>query len=146
MDTINPSIQLFVLKRQFFNQNNQWLNNIMVSLNRQFTVVLNRIICFSVRFYDNSLLVLKMPFQIFSLASKKVQGFSTDRKILISLILVLFHLQNPVSVFWNFSFSPKYLWKRSLCPWNQPHFLRNSVKSLLCPERNNLQEIWDMYL
>ena len=27
-DTINPS-QLFVEKRQFFNHNNQWLNNII---------------------------------------------------------------------------------------------------------------------
>ena len=26
--------------------------------------------------------------------------------------------------------------KRSLCPWNQPHFLRNSDKSLLFPEQN----------
>ena len=44
-------------------------------------VVLNGIICFSVRFCDNSLLVLKMRFQVFSVASKKVQRFSSDRKI-----------------------------------------------------------------
>ena len=56
-----------------------------ISLNSQFNVVLNDIICFSVRFCDNSLLVLKMRFQVFSFASKKVQGFSSDRKMLMSL-------------------------------------------------------------
>ena len=62
-----------------------------VNLNKQFIVVLDGIICFSVRFWDNSLLVLKMRFQVFSLASKKVQGFSSDRNILILLLSVLFH-------------------------------------------------------
>ena len=52
--------------------------------------------CFSVRFCDNSLLVLKMVFQFFSSASKKVQEFSDDKKILMSLLSVLFHLQNDV--------------------------------------------------
>ena len=43
-----------------------------------------------------------MRFQAFSFASKKVQEFSSDRKILMSLLLVFFnHLQNRVSVFWN---------------------------------------------
>ena len=70
-----------------------------MSLTRQFTVVFNSIICFSVRFCDNSLLVLKMGFQVFSLASEKEQGFPSDRKILMSLLSVLFHLQNRVSVF-----------------------------------------------
>ena len=65
----------------------------------QFNAFLNGIICFSVRFCDNSLLMLKMRFQAFSFASKKVQGFSSDRKILMSLLSVLFHLQNRVSVF-----------------------------------------------
>ena len=70
-----------------------------ISLISQLTVVLNGIICFSVRFSDNSLLMLKVRFQIFSFASKKVQGFSSDRKILMSLLSVLFHLQIRVSVF-----------------------------------------------
>ena len=70
-----------------------------MSLNSQFNVVLNGIICFSVRFCNNSLLMLKMRFQVFSFANKKVQGFSSDRKILMSLLLVLFHLQNRVPVF-----------------------------------------------
>ena len=121
---------MFVEKRQFFNRNNQRLNNIIVSLNSQFTVVLNGIICFSVRFCDNSLLVLKMRFQVFSFASKKVQGFSRDMKILMSLLSVSFHLQKCVSVFWNFDFYPRYLGKHPLWSCNQSHFLRNSHKSL----------------
>ena len=31
-----------------------------------------------------------------------MQGFSSDGKILMPLLSVLFHLQNYVSVFWNF--------------------------------------------
>ena len=38
-----------------------------------FTAVLDGIICFSVRFCDNLLLVLKLRFQIFSFISKMVQ-------------------------------------------------------------------------
>ena len=30
--------------------------------------------------------------------------------------------------------------KRSLCPWNQPHFQKNSDKSLLSPEQNSLKK------
>ena len=52
----------------------------------------------------NSLLVLKMRFQLFSFESKKLQGFSSDRKILMLLLSVLFHLQNRVTDFWNFRF------------------------------------------
>ena len=84
--------------------------------------------------------MLKMRLQIFSFANKKVQGFSSDRKILISLSSVLFYLQNHVSGFWNFDFYPRYFWKRSLCPWNQFHLLRNSDKSLLSPEQNKLKK------
>ena len=73
-------------------------------INSQFFVVLDGIFCFSARFCDNSLLVFKMRFQVFSFPSKKVQGFSSDRKILMLLLSVLFHLQNRVSVFWNFNF------------------------------------------
>ena len=87
-----------------------------------------------------------MRFQIFSFASKKVQGFSSYRRILMSLLSVLFHLQNRVSVFWNFNFQPRYLGKRSLCLWNQPHFKRNSDKSLVSPKQNSLKEIWDTVL
>ena len=56
-----------------------------ISLNGQFNALLNGIISFSVRFCDNSLLMLKMPFQAFSFSSKKVQGFSGDRKMLMPL-------------------------------------------------------------
>ena len=45
-----------------------------ILLNSQFTVALNDIICFSVRFCNNSLLVLKMFLQVFSFASKKGQN------------------------------------------------------------------------
>ena len=53
--------------------------------------------CSSVQFCDNS--VLKMRFQVFSFASKKVQGFSSDRKILMSLLSVFFHLQTVSQLF-----------------------------------------------
>ena len=79
------------------------MNKQRLSLNNEFTV-LEGIICFSVRFWDNSVSVLKMRFQAFSFASKKVQGFSNDRKVLVLLLPVLFHLQNLVSVFLNFNF------------------------------------------
>ena len=101
-DTINV-LQLFVEKRQFFNQNNQWLSNNNISLNRQLIVLLNSIICFSERFCDISLLVLKMRFQVF-FRKQKDKGFPCDRKILMPLLSVLFNLQNHVSVFSNFVF------------------------------------------
>ena len=63
------------------------------------TVVLDGLICFSARFYKNLLLVLKMRFQVFCFSSKKVQGVSSDRKIIMSLLSVHFHQQNCVSVF-----------------------------------------------
>ena len=72
--------------------------------------------------------------------SKKVPGFSSNRKLLMSLLSMLFHLQNCVSVFLNFNFYSRYLEKRSLCPWNQLHFLRKSDKSLLSPEQNKLKK------
>ena len=62
-------------------QSKQSMTKKLISLNRQFTVALNGIICFSVRLCDNSPLALKMRFQVFFLASKNVQGFSSDRKI-----------------------------------------------------------------
>ena len=103
-----------------------------LSSNSQFNNVLNAIICFSVRFCDNSLLVLKMSFQVFSFPSKKVQGFSSDRKIIILFYSLLFHLHNCVSVFWNVHFL-KF----------QSHFLKNSDKSLSSPGQKKLKEIWD---
>ena len=45
-----------------------------------------------------------MRFQVFSFASKKVQGLSSDKKILMTLLSVLFDLQKNVLVFWNFNF------------------------------------------
>ena len=69
-----------------------------ISLSGQFIVVWDAIICFSVRFCDDPLPVLKMYFQVFFFPSKKVQGFSSGRKILMSLLSVLFHLQNRALV------------------------------------------------
>ena len=90
-----------------------------ITLNSQFTVVLDGIILL---FTSCSLLVLKMRFQGFSFTKKKVQGVSSERKILMSLLSWLFHLQNAVSVFLNFNFQSRYFGKRALCP----HFLRSS--------------------
>ena len=70
-----------------------------ISLNSQFTVVLDSIICFSVRFCNKLPVVLKMYFQVFSFARRKVQGFSCDKEILMLLLSVLFHLQNCVLFF-----------------------------------------------
>ena len=75
------------------------MNKYNISLNSQFIAVLDDITCFSVRVRDNSLLVLKMRFQVFAFTSKKVQGFPKDMRILMSLLSVLFHLQNRFSVF-----------------------------------------------
>ena len=69
-----------------------------MSLISQFVVVLDGIICFSVQFCDNSLLVLKMRFQVFSFASKKTQRFSSDKKILMLLLSVFFHLKSRASI------------------------------------------------
>ena len=55
------------------------------SLNSQFNAALNDITCFSVRFWNNSLWTLKICFQAFFFASKKVQGFSGDGKMLVPL-------------------------------------------------------------
>ena len=51
-----------------------------MSVNSQFIVVLNGMICFFVRFCDNSLLVLKTRFQVFSFASKNVEGFPVTER------------------------------------------------------------------
>ena len=69
-----------------------------ISLNSQFTVLLNRIICFSVQFCDNSLLVLKMRFQVFFRQQKGTRVFQRQKDIDV-VVIILFHLQNVVSVF-----------------------------------------------
>ena len=70
-----------------------------ISLKSQFHFILNGTICCSVRFCNNLRLALRMRFQVFPFASRKVQGFSSDRKILMLLQLLLIHLQNRVSDF-----------------------------------------------
>ena len=61
--------------------------------------VLDRISCFSVPFCDIAVLVLKIYFQFFSFASQKLQGFSSDRKILMIMLSVFYHLQSRISDF-----------------------------------------------
>ena len=74
-------------------QSKQAMNKLHhIPLKSQFIVALDGLICFSVRFCHNSLLVLKMRFQVVSFASKKIQRFSSDRRMLMSLLSVLFHL------------------------------------------------------
>ena len=73
-DTISPYYCL--LKKPIFHSKKSMTKWHHISLNSQFTVAFNGIICFSLRFCDNSLLMLKVRFQAFSFASKKVQGFS----------------------------------------------------------------------
>ena len=70
-----------------------------ISLNSQLTVALDCKFVFSAQICDNSLLVLKMHFQVFSFKSKKIKVFSSDTKILMLLLSVLFHLQNLISAF-----------------------------------------------
>ena len=57
-------------------------------------LVLKGIVCLSIRICDDSLLVLKMRFRVFSFVSRKVQGFSSDNKLLILLLPLLFHPLN----------------------------------------------------
>ena len=51
-----------------------------MSLNSQFTIVLNDLICFSVRSCDNSLFVLKCFFRSFLLQAKRYKGFPVTKK------------------------------------------------------------------
>ena len=54
-----------------------------MSLDSQVVIILDGIKYFCVWFSDNSQLVLKMRFPLFSFASKKTQEFSSDRKAVI---------------------------------------------------------------
>ena len=49
-------------------------------------------------------IIVKNAFSGFYFSNKRVQGFSSDRKILMLFLSVLFHLQNGVSVISNFIF------------------------------------------
>ena len=41
----------------------------------------------------------------------------------------------------SFNLEPRFLGKRTSCPWSQPHFLRKFDESLLSPKQNKLKEI-----
>ena len=64
-------MQLFIEKRQFFQSKQPMTKEHPISLNWQFTVVLNGIICFSVQFCNNSLLVFKMRLKYFLSQAKR---------------------------------------------------------------------------
>ena len=76
-----------------------------MSLNSQFIFALDDTISFSEQFCDNSLLVLKkFVFRSFLSQAKGYKGFPVIGKLLMSLLSVLFHLEDHVSVFLNFGF------------------------------------------
>ena len=78
-----------------------------------------------------------MRFQVFSFASKTVQGFSSDRKILMLLLSVLFYLLNSCVFFEILVFSQDI--------WGNVHYVAEN-KSVLSPKQNSLKEIGDMVL
>ena len=97
-----------------------------ISLNSQFIDVLDGIICFTVRFCNNS------------------SVFQVHEDINVIVISALTSTK-PCLSFLKCYFLAKTFGKSSFCPRNQPHFLMNSDKSLLSPEQSKLkEEIWDM--
>ena len=74
-----------------------------MSLNSQFIVALDDTISFSEQFCDNSLLVLKkIRFQVFSFASKRVQGFSSDREVINVIVISALSSRKPCLSFFKF--------------------------------------------
>ena len=55
-------------------------------------------------------LMLKMCLQVFSSASKKVQGFPSDRRILMLLLSVLFH-HKTMTQFFEILFFSQNIWE-----------------------------------
>ena len=76
-DIINTYNSL--LKNANFSIKTTITNQHHISLNGQFTVVFNGIICFSVRYCDKLLLVLKMRLQVFISQAKRCKGFPVIR-------------------------------------------------------------------
>ena len=60
-----------------------------MSLNSKFTVVLDGINCFSARFCDSSLVLLKMRLQAFSFARKSTRAFQRQEDINFVVIIAL---------------------------------------------------------
>ena len=109
-------------------------------LHSQFTVVLHDILFFSVPSCNNLLLVLKMFFQIFSFASKKLKVIFSGRKMIIPQQLLLFHLQICVS---NFKFFEILIFRQHI--WGNIHYVHeinlNSsgtlIKAFYFPRKTN---------
>ena len=104
-----------------------------ISWNIQFAIVSDGVICFSVSFaiIHGSVRI------VFS------DLFFRNQKGNVVVVSAL-SFTKPCLSFLKFQFLAKILVKKAHCPWNQPHFLRNSDKSLLSPEQNKLKEIWHM--
>ena len=95
-------------------------------------------------FCSNSLLVLKICFQVFSFASKKVQGFSGDRKILWRMLLlsVLFH---QLSQFFEISiFGQDIQGNVHYVPGINVNSQVTLIKAFYLPRKT--KEIWDIIL
>ena len=106
----------------FFNQNNQWLNILHhILLNIQFTVVLDGINCISVWFCNNSPLVLKMRFQLFSFWKKRYKVFPVT----------------GVSDFWNFNVEPIFLGNVRHIREINLLSLWNLIKAFYLPSKTN---------
>ena len=122
-------LQRFVEKWQFFNQNNQWLNNIMYHEKPIYCSFEWHNLFFStiLRF---SLLVLKIRFEVYPFTSENVHRFSISREIFHVVVISANSSTKPCLSFWNFNFQPRYLVKRSLFPWNQLYFLYAMTKTV----------------
>ena len=95
----------------------------------KFTGVWDSVNCFSVWFCENYLLVLEIRFQVFYLTSKKIQGFSSDKKILLMQSLLFDPVEPCLSFFEISIFSWDFLGNWTSCVWNQLHFHTKSDKS-----------------
>ena len=82
--------------------------------------------------------MLKIHLHVFFFKSKKLQGFSSDRKILMSLLSALFHVQNRVLVF-EISILAKIFGEMFIMSLKSPHFLRNSDTLIIISRREHFK-------
>ena len=123
---------------------NKWHH---ISLNNKF-IILKGSIWFSVRFWDNSLLVLKMRFQVFSFASQKIQGFSSDRKTLIIVIgamsftvISALWSAKPYLRFLKFKFGEAFIMSLKLTSFSKELWQKAFIS-----QANQIKKIWDTVL
>ena len=90
--------------------------------------------------------MLKTCFQVFSFKSRKVQGFSSDRKnVNVVVILSLLSTETYLS-FLKFYFLGKIFWETLIMFVKSTSFPKELYKNLLSPEQNNSKEIQDTVL